>query len=922
MTFPLEQQSRPSARTHGPERSEPADHLPGLCWTARPDGLVETVGGRWLAWTGQSPAEAPGLGWLDVLHPDDAARVRSDWQTAIASGRPFSARFRVGPGLDGRVRPVIARAEPAPDDTGRPIAWHGLALPDPAAPGGDVSGASPSPARPEPPEGDGRDEDFAIFWIASVTERRLTSVSPSSDRLLGRSVAELTGRPCSWPDLAHADDRTAVADGYERRARGIPESLVYRLLRPDGSSLLVRDRVLTALTESMGDPDRIFGVLEAVESDHTEAGGPAEPPRRGAPMVDSTPTPSTPEPPAPVKLLDGLGDLCLLVDPRGRCSWLNAPSEPLLGRPHASVLGQPITALIPELADAPAEAALRRARDEGQAVRFEVASPKAADRRLEVRAAPVDRGLGLLVRDVTEERARHLVLMEAEELYRLTSEAVDGLIYDWRVETGRVQRSPGLFTLLGFAPEEAEPTNHWWRDRIHPDDRDRAISEMERLRADPDRRHYSLEYRVRHRDGHDLDIWDKGICLRDDRGRLVRVVGSTVDMSDRRRSEQALREADRMKTEFLAVLAHELRNPLSPILAAAQALNAGADGPDKNLSAIIERQARHMTRLIEDLLDISRISHGKVLVRPEPLDLAELVAHTVETVADSFRDRRLDLRVDLPGAALPIEADPTRMAQCVSNLLHNASKFTEPGGLVTVRVGRDDTSAFVEVADTGIGIAPDVLPTLFHAYWQADTGRKQGHGGLGLGLALVKNLIELQGGRVEAASAGEGQGSTFRLSLPLREIQGQGTEESSEMVGTAPEPPSPSRLRLLVVDDRRDMAHMLRRLLSNQGHHVSVATDAAQALEIARQERPQVILSDIGLPGSVDGYDLARALRADPATSSAILIAMTGYARPDDRDRALQAGFDEHLPKPIDFNALCDRLERFAPGRQPSEAGS
>ncbi|WP_161602403.1 PAS domain-containing protein [Tautonia marina] len=917
MTLPLEQQSRPSAWTLGPERNDPSSQLPGLSWTTGPNGLVETVGGRWHDWTGQPPAEALGLGWIDGLHPDDAPRIQSHWQAAIASETPFSARFRVGPGRDGHIRPVIARAEPVLNEDGRPIAWNGLAMldPDPTEP------PTPEPwrsAAATPTDDDARAEDFAIFWIASVKERRLTSVSPSSERLLGRSVAELTGQARSWLDLAHPDDRSRVADGYARRASGPPETLVYRLLRSDGSSLLVRDRVLTALTRSMGDPDRVFGVLEAVESDQ---GASTDRPQEVS-KTTSTPTQATNEPSNLAELIDRLGDLCLIVDQNGRCVSINAPAEALLGQPCETLRGQPLVTLIPELADAPAEAALRRAQDDRQSVRFEVASAR-SDRWLEVRAAPVAQGLGLIVRDVTEAQARLLELQEIEELYQLSSEAVDGLIYDWRVETGHVQRSSGLLTLLGIAPGEAEPTNLWWRNRIHPDDRPQVLADLEQLKADPRRRHYSLEYRVQHRDGHYLDVWDKGVCLRDDQGRLARVVGSTIDISDRRRSEQALREADRMKTEFLAVLAHELRNPLCPILAAAQALNTDLTNPNRNLSAIIERQARHMARLIEDLLDISRISHGKVLVRPEPLNLVELVSQTLDTVEGPFREQRLELRVDLPETPLPIEADPTRLAQCVSNLLHNASKFTEPGGSVTVRVGSDDTSAFVEVADTGIGIAPDVLPTLFLAYWQADTSRKQSQGGLGLGLALVKNLMELQGGRVEAASAGEGQGSTFRLVLPLRHAADPGPEESSAMAATTPNPSStslPPGLRLLVVDDRRDMAHLLSRLLGNQGHHVSVANDAEQALEIARRERPEVILSDIGLPGSIDGYGLARALRADPTTSSALLIAMTGYARADDRDRALQSGFDDHLTKPLDFGTLCERLGKLAPGPRPSKA--
>ncbi len=873
---------------------------------------MDVVGGRWHAWTGQTPAESLGLGWLDALHPDETARIRSDWQAALASGTPFSTRFRVGPGLDGRSRAVIARVEPVSNVEGRPIAWNGLAMLDPDVP--EVPSADPSHSSGDTPtDPTTRDDDFAIFWIASVTDQRLTSVSPSCERWLGRSVVELTGRPCSWVDLAHPDDRPNVADAYARRASGTPVTVAYRLTRSDGSTLLVRDRVLTAMTQSMGDPDRIFGVLEPVESEKGTRAEPSHEISSSNPSDDASSSLAT--------LIEALGDVCLVVDQDDRCVSVNAPAEALLGLPRDAMLGQRLETVIPELADPPARASLRRARQNRQPVQFEIVS-RQADRWLDVRAVPLGHGLGLIARDVTDARARLRELQDVEELYRLSSEAVDGLIYDWRVETSLVQRSSGLLRLLGITPEEAEPTNLWWRDRIHPDDRPQVVADMDRLKADPHRRHYSLEYRVRHRDGHYLDVWDKGVCLRDDQGRLVRVVGSTIDISDRRSSEQALREADRMKTEFLAVLAHELRNPLGPILAAAQALQAGSDDADGTLSAIIERQAHHMARLIEDLLDISRINHGKILVRPEPLNLSELVSQTLDTVVEPFREHRLELRVDLPETALPVEADPTRLAQCVSNLLHNASKFTEPSGSVTVCVGSDNESAFVEITDTGIGIAPEVLPTLFHAYWQADASRNRSQGGLGLGLALVKNLMKLQGGRVEAASAGEGQGSTFRLVLPLRHAADDAIEESSVMVANAPNPSSaslPPTLRLLVVDDRRDMAHMLSRLLGNQGHHVSVASNAEQALEIARRERPEVILSDIGLPGPIDGYGLARALRADPTTSSALLIAMTGYARPDDRDRALQSGFDEHLAKPLDFGSLCDRLAQLAPGPRPTE---
>jgi CheY-like chemotaxis protein len=325
-----------------------------------------------------------------------------------------------------------------------------------------------------------------------------------------------------------------------------------------------------------------------------------------------------------------------------------------------------------------------------------------------------------------------------------------------------------------------------------------------------------------------------------------------------------------------------------------------------------------MARLVDDLLDVSRISHGKILVEPVPIDAVELVRQTLGNFGELFRDRGLELAAELADGPVPVLADPTRLAQCVGNLLHNAAKFTEPGGsvAVAVSVGTADEGceARITVRDSGIGIAPEVLPTLFRAYSQADRSPERNRGGLGLGLALVKNLVEMQGGRVEVFSEGEGRGSRFAILLPMRgDLAGRVDPLASDEHTILGHAPASRALRLLVVDDRPDMANILSRMLRIEGHQVSVAGDAEQALAIARKLRPEVVISDIGLPGPVDGYGLAGALRADPGTASALLIAVTGYARADDRARALRSGFDEHLTKPLDFAALCARLaERSA----------
>ncbi|WP_126727520.1 PAS domain-containing protein [Tautonia sociabilis] len=872
----------------------PGNGMPGLWWTAGPDGAVDAVGGRWRDWTGQDPALAVGDGWLGAISAEDALRVRSAWRAAVASGAPFRERFRVGPGPDGVLRRLAAAAEPIRDDDGRPLGWSALAILDPDA--SPLAGAGPATAT----AGDEtRGEDFAIFWIASRDGFRLASVSPSCERLLGRSVAELTSGLACWAELAHPDDRPRVLEAYARRASGEEAAVSYRLLRPDGSSARVLDRVLPALTESMGDPARIFGVLEDV-----------------GPEPDlPTDGPSSPDSERLLELIEGLGDLFLAVDGQWRCVSASDQACAVLGRDRSALVGRTLWEAVPELVNSVGEELLRSALAGRTAVEFEqFLGPSGL--WFEFRSYPVADGLALIGRDVTEAKANRLALLEVEERYRLAAEAVVGLIYDWRLESGLVHRSPGLFGLLGIRPEEAEPTDDWWRARIHPDDLPELDRQRAKLLADPRRQHYSFEYRVRHRDGHDVDVWDKGFCVRDAGGRPVRIVGNAIDISERRRAEEALREADRMKDEFLGMLAHELRNPLSPILSAAQALRSGNSDPGGELVAIIERQAHHMGRLVDDLLDISRISHGQLRVEPRPMDVVALVRQTLGTFAELFRDNGLTLQADLPEAPLAIWADPTRLAQCVGNLLHNAAKFTEPGGAVTVvvRASPQDREAQIIVQDTGIGISPEVLPTLFRTDSQADRNPGRSRGGLGLGLALVKNLVAMQGGRVDVFSAGEGQGSTFTLRLPLRQDLADQVDPIVPEQPQPAEPPAPPRaLRLLVVDDRPDMAKILSRMLRAEGHEVAEAGDAEQALALARRLRPEVVISDIGLPGPVDGYGLAEALRADPDTASALLIAVTGYARADDRDRAFRSGFDEHLTKPLDFAALCRRLAEISP---------
>lgn len=372
-----------------------------------------------------------------------------------------------------------------------------------------------------------------------------------------------------------------------------------------------------------------------------------------------------------------------------------------------------------------------------------------------------------------------------------------------------------------------------------------------------------------------------------------------------RDAEAALREADRRKDEFLAMLGHELRNPLSAIANAAR-LWREVEHDDAETAAlardIVERQTAHLSRLVDDLLDVARITEGKILLRRRPVEAAGAVRRAAEALRPLFEERRHQLILQLPeGEPLRLHADPTRLEQIVANLLTNAAKYTPDGGHITVTARREDHEAVVDVTDNGIGIAPELLAHIFELFTQADHSLDRPVGGLGLGLNLSRQLVELHGGTLSAHSAGPGRGATFTMRLPTVD-----EDEPSAALVPRPLSPAPHRHRVLLVDDNVDTARSLSRLLTRRGHEVATAYDGLVAIRIAHEFRPDVLLLDLGLPG-LDGYALARRLRAD-GFATAPMIAISGYAQEADRARAQEAGFNRHFAKPVDFESLAALL--------------
>jgi PAS domain S-box-containing protein len=410
-------------------------------------------------------------------------------------------------------------------------------------------------------------------------------------------------------------------------------------------------------------------------------------------------------------------------------------------------------------------------------------------------------------------------------------------------------------------------------------------------------------------DGHRLTALAHANPIHNEMGRLIGAVNVLVDITERKRSEDALKEADRSKNEFLATLAHELRNPLAPIRAAVKILQMKSKATPDSQSAldVIERQTRQMTRLIDDLLDVARITSNKLELRREQIELRAVLDAAVETSRPLIEQRGHKLVVRASSALILIDGDLVRLAQIISNLLNNAAKYTERGGRIWLTATRKENEAIIKVRDTGIGISAETLPNIFEMFTQADRTINGSSGGLGIGLTLVKRLVEMHGGIIQAKSAGQGKGSEFIVRVPVAaallsqpEIATKGRQESRRETAKP--------IRILVVDDNQDSADSLGLLLQLLGNEVRIAHDGLAAVDLANEFEPRVVLLDIGLP-TLDGFEAAKRIRQQPWGKQAVMIAVTGWGEPVDRQRSKKAGFDHHLVKPVDPDVLTNLLE-------------
>jgi PAS domain S-box-containing protein len=507
--------------------------------------------------------------------------------------------------------------------------------------------------------------------------------------------------------------------------------------------------------------------------------------------------------------------------------------------------------------------------------------------------------------DAIEAYRNQEALRESERIYRAIGESIDYGVWTCDARGGVTYHSESFLRLVGMRQDETAGPG--WKAIMHPDDLPRVTAAWEeavRLGSQ-----FDCEYRVRRAGGGWQPILGRGVPVRNERGAIEAWAGINLDIARLKQVETELRELDQRKNEFLATLAHELRNPLAPLRNGLEVMRlAGGDRATlEKARTMMERQLKQMVRLVDDLLDVSRVSRGKIELKREEIELSSVLRNALETSQPLMAERRHELVARIPDTPITLSADLTRLSQVFWNLLNNAAKYTEPGGQVVleVRPGRDEVE--VSVRDTGIGIPHEMLGRVFDIFTQIDRSLEKSQGGLGIGLSIAKRLVEMHGGTIGVKSGGHGRGSEFTVRLPAR-------------VGVRPQAPrdeplagaSTVRHRILVADDNTDSATTLSLILEALGNEVFVAHDGAEAVDLARRHRPQAILLDIGMP-RMNGYDACARIREEPWGRDAFIVALTGWGQQEDKNRSKAAGFDRHLVKPVEPRLLEQMIEALPP---------
>ncbi len=734
------------------------------------------------------------------------------------------------------------------------------------------------------------DLDDHIIFMNPAAERQYLSTSSDT---LGRSRGELYQE--SWPE-----------DGEQKQSRrSMTETGSYRAhtihTRKDGSMLHV-EATVSQLRDADGQPVGYLSVIrdisERIQAEATLSAATvalARRERQFSTLVENSP------------------GIIARLDRQSRYIYLSPAIEQYTGmQPEAFVGKTPDDLGLPAADRQLWTTALREvlATGEIRRIKFELPASSKEIRVFDARLVPElsDEGtiesVLCISSDVTEQERSIAALRESEARLQFTLDSAQVGDWDLDLETGLATHSLRHDRCFGYT----QPVHPWSLDvmlsHVHPDDRPRVERSFKHSRETGSDWHF--ECRV---------IWpDKTLhwieahaSILNEAGKAQRMLGIIVDSTSRKEAEEALRDADRRKDEFLATLAHELRNPLAPIRNALQIMRLSREGDvQENARTIIERQLSQMVHLVDDLMDVSRISRGKVELRKELVDVATAIQTAIETSRPLIDSCRHSVNVCLPAEGeLMVNADVTRLTQIVANLLNNAAKYTTDGGSIDITAVADENDAVISVQDSGIGIPPKMLPRVFDMFAQVDRNLDRSQGGLGIGLALVKRLVEMHGGRVEAHSDGQGRGCRFTVRLPHVASRERSAAADSQVPLMQRE--SANGSRVLVVDDNLDSADSLAQVLRLLGYETAVANDGLEAVRMAQRWGPRVVILDIGLPG-INGHEAAQRIRQLPDGDTLLLIALSGWGQGEDRRKSKRAGFDHHFVKPLDIAQLNSLL--------------
>jgi PAS domain S-box-containing protein len=885
--------------------AEMANDLPLILWVQDAAGRLVVVNDAFCAYFGVDREQAEGTPWPMLLHPEDRPAHARALSACIREGRALHTEVRVRRG-DGEWRWLSSQARPRFSRSG---AFRGLVgtstdvTDSKRAEAADrrradrdrfraaLGGALESAGSPEAIEAAATRLSRAHFAADGCCFLRPLDGGPNTPLVvtgeaddpapppeLRAALAELGARSFVLVPVADGEDRAAlVVHARAARAWSHDEVRLVREVAERTGAAAARVRAEAALRRSR---ERYRTLLESVE--------------------------------------EGFCVFKMLFDESGRgidyrFLEVNSTFERHTGLVDA--VGRRARELVPDLEDRWPEI-YGRVATTGAPHHF-IEGSEAMGRVFRVSAsrvgAPEDHEVALIFTDITEARRREKALRESEERLRLASSFAGLGVFSWDVVEDTVRWDNDRMYEIFDRPRAEGPASLGELESryLAPEDRG-ALSRALDAAMTGD---VSLDVAVRVRRPSDgrlrwVALW--GRFEREPDGAPRRLVGVVADVTERKRTEATLRESNARKDEFLAMLGHELRNPLGAIRTAAELVErqCGDDPQLERVAAVLTRQSGHMAGLIEGLLEVSRVARGKMTLSRERLDLRGLVEAVVDDRRAELDEKRLDLQVSLPAAPVHGDVDRVRWTQIVDNLLANAIKFTPAPGTVAVRLEARDGEAVLTVRDSGVGIAPERLASIFEPFHQEAQDVARGQGGLGLGLALAQGLVALHGGHIEALSDGPGHGATLEVRLP---IAAEGAPAAKAPAAKAPARRQAGR-SVLVVEDSPDNAEMLRAMLELQGFRPSTVATGPAALERLREAPPDAVLCDIGLPG-MDGHALARTIRADPELQDLPLVALTGYGQPGDRQRSSEAGFSAHLTKPVEADALLETLGQLLDAR-------